>query len=325
MGQRFFSKAQPTVSDVHIDRPLTDMSVAFMQDESDFVATRVFPQVNVTKQSNLYTVYPRGEWFRSVAKRRAPATESAGGGWSLTRDSYFAHKYAIHKDIADEERVNSDEEIDMDRDATNWTTQQCMLIREIEWATNYFTPGVWSNQSTPATLWSAGGSTPIEDIRAEIFNRKASTGYRPNKLVLGPQVWAVLQDHPDFVDRIGGGQTPGGPAVVNLGRLAEILELDEVMVAWGVQNTAVEGATDAIDFIMGDHALLCYAAPNPGLLVPSAGYTFAWTGLLGAGAFANRMKRFRMEELEADRVECELAFDTKMVADDLAHFFNQPI
>ena len=320
-----FAKAQPTVSDVHINRPLTDISVAFIQKAEDFVADRVFPTVPVAKQSDLYFVYDREDWLRSQAQRRAPGTESAGSGWNLSTQSYFAHKYAIHKDVSDDVRANADQPLRMDQDATEFVTQQCMLIREVTWTENYFTPGVWTNQTTPVTLWDAGGSTPIEDIRAEIINRKSGTGFKPNVVVMSPRVWAVLQDHPDFVSRVNAGQTPGGPATVNLSHLAAVLEIDEAMVAWGVQNTAQEGAVEATDFIAGDHLLLAYRAPSPSILQPSAGYTFAWTGLLGAGAFGNRIKRFRMEPIESDRIECELAFDTVIVGDELAHFFNAPI
>ncbi len=320
-----FAKAQPTVSDVHINRPLTDLSVAYMQDDDDFVADRVFPQVSVQKQSDLYFVYDRGDWYRSNAERRAPGTESAGSGWNLTTQNYFTHKYAIHKDVSDDIRANADAAIRIDQDATQYVSQQCLLIREITWMDNYFVTGVWTNESTPGTLWSAGGSTPIEDIRAEIINVKAATGYRPNVIVMSPRVWAVLQDHPDFVSRVNAGQTPVGPATMNLNSFSQILEIEESMVAWAVQNTAAEGATDAIDFMAGDHLLLAYRAPAPSLLQPSAGYTFAWTGLLGAGAFGNRIKRFRIERIESDRIECELAFDTAVIAADLAHFFLQPI
>ncbi len=320
-----FAKAQPTVSDVHVNRPLTDLSVAFMQSDEDFVATRVFPMVPVQKQSDLYFVYERADWFRSNAQRRAPGTESAGSGWNLSTDSYFAHKYAIHKDVSDDIRSNADQAIRIDQDATQYVTQQCMLIREITWVEDYFVTGVWTNESTPGTLWDAGGSTPIEDIRAEIINVKGATGFKPNVIVLSPRVWAVLQDHPDFVARVNAGQTPGGPALFNLAAFAAVLEIDEAMIAWGVQNSAAEGATEATDFIAGDNLLLAYRSPAPSLLQPSAGYTFAWTGLLGAGAFGNRIKRFRIERIESDRVECELAFDTKVVSADLAHLFLQPI
>ena len=81
-----------------------------------------------------------------------------------------------------------------------------------------------------------------------------------------------------------------------------------------IENTAAEGQTAAHSFIGGKSALLCNVAPNPGLLTPSAAYTFSWTGYLGAGNEGNRIKRYRWEIIASDIVEIEMAFDTKLVA-----------
>jgi len=319
-----FAKLQPTASDVHVDRALTDISIDFAQTDDVWIADKVFPVVPVNFQSNMFTTYSRADFNRSEARRRAPATESAGSGYGLTRDLYFCDVFAVHKDIADEERSNSDAELRPDEDATRFLMSQCMILRDVTWAESYFITGVWAGENTPGTLWDAVGSTPIADIRAEIINRQAATGRKPNVLVLSPRVWAVLQDHPDFVTRINAGQT-SGIATVSRAHLAAVLELEEVLVAEAVQNSAAEGLAEASDFIVGDNALLVHRARNPGLAVPSAGYTFAWTGLLGASAFASRMMRFRMAHLKADRVECELAFDTRIVANELGHLFLAPI
>jgi hypothetical protein len=60
-------------------------------------------------------------------------------------------------------------------------------------------------------------------------------------------------------------------------------------------------------------------------MTPTAGYTFSWNGYLGAGAEGNRIKRFRIERLESDRVEIQMAFDLKLVAADLGYFFTSII
>jgi len=330
MAQPIF-KAQPTLRDVHVNRPLTDLSVAFIQSSNDFIAEKVFPTVNVAKQSDQYFVYPRDNWNRSQAEKRAPATESAGSGWELSTDSYRADKYAIHKDVADDIRANADAAINIDSEATQWVTQQCMLIKDITWAAEYFTTTVWDTDLTGVSgapgagefqQWNESGSTPIEDISAQMIAVKEATGFMPNSLVLSSNVWNVLKNHAQFTDRIKFTQT----GIVTNDLIAAVLDLERVMVGWAIQNTAVEGATEASEFILSTNAaLLVYAAPSPGLLTPSGGYTFAWSGLLGAGAFGNRIKTFRMEHLEADRVECEVAFDTKLVAASLGVFFTTAV
>jgi len=71
------------------------------------------------------------------------------------------------------------------------------------------------------------------------------------------------------------------------------------------------------DVIGGNNALLTYKPSSAGLMTPSAGYTFSWTGNVGSGNDGMRVKRFRMEHLASDRVEIEMSYDQKLVAADL--------
>src|SRR5262245_52989247 len=113
--------ASPTPSDVHVNAALSSISVAFMQDQSEFIADRVFPAVPVAKQSDRYFTYDKGNWFRAKAQKRAPATESVGSGFTLDNTpNYFADVYAFHKDVDDDTRSNADAAIDVDRDATEF-------------------------------------------------------------------------------------------------------------------------------------------------------------------------------------------------------------
>lgn len=323
-----FLKAQPTLGDVHVNAALTDISIAFLQNPANFIADRLFPIVPVTKQADRYFTYPKGNWFRVEAQKRAPGAETAGGGYPLTTDTYFADVWGIHKDVPDQIRANADPAVNPDNEATAFTTEQCMLVRELVVLTQYFVTGIWGTEvqgvsGAPAAgqfqQWNEAGSTPITDLRTGLDGVESTTGRRPNTLTLGARVWSILQDHPDFVSRVNAGQTPNGPAVVNRESLAVVLEIDEVLVTRAVQNTALEGATDVINYMGGNNALLTFKPDSPGLLTPSAGYIFAWTGLLGAGAFGNRITSFRMPQLASDRVECELAFDAKLVSPELGY------
>lgn len=325
----------PTSSDVHVNAPLTNISIAYMQNASNFVATRVFPNIPVSKQADRYYTYDRGDFNRDQARVRAPGTESAGNGYRIDNTpTYFADVYAIHKDIPDQIRANSDSVLNPDREATEWVTQQLLIRREKQWVTDYFTGGLWTNDydgvaSSPAAnqtiQWSDTTSgDPIGDIRAAKTTILQSTGFMPNTLVVGQEVMDALVDHPDIVDRIkySGGVSNGNPAVVNEQSLAALFGLDRIIVSRAIENTAAEDATNSHSFIGGKKALLTYAAPTPGIMTPSAGYTFSWTGFLGAGANGNRIKRFRMENLSSDRIEGEIAFDTKLVSADLGFFWD---
>lgn len=320
----------PTVADSHVNAALTAISVAYVQDQTRFVADRVFPVVQVQKQSDRYFIYDRGDFNRDEMELRAPGTESAGAGYRLDNTpTYYAGKYSLHKDVPDELLANSDAVLNPMRDATLFLTQKALLKREKMFAANYMAAnwtsnfsGVASGQSWAGNTilqWNDANSTPIEDVRKAGTTILERTGFAPNVLVIGKPVYDALADHPDIVDRIKYGQTPGSPASVTLQALASLFDVERVEVMSAIENTANEGLSATHAFVGGKKALLCYAAPNPGLMTPSAGYTFMWSGLMG-GATGQRVRSFRMEHLEATRVEIDTAFDQKLVAADLGFY-----
>jgi hypothetical protein len=313
--------AQPTASSLHIDSALTNLTTAFIQNANNFVAQRVFPIVPVDKKSDKYFTFSQNDFMRSEMQRRAPATESAGMGYTVSNDSYSADVFALHHDVPDEVRQNADSPLSPDRNATQLLTQQALLKLEIQWATDYFGTSIWGTDSTPGTLWDVATSDPIKDVRTGRRVILSNTGFLPNTLVLGFNVMDALVQHPDIVDRVK--YTSAQNVTTDI--LARLFEVDRVLVAQAVKATNVEGATAAYDFTHGKHALLCYANPTPALEMPSAGYTFEWRGIsqgLGAGV---AVSRFRMEHLKADRIEIESAWDNKVVSSSLGYFFSSAV
>lgn len=318
----------PKMQDAHIDRALTNMSVAYMQDASNYIADKVFPIIPVKRQADLYYIYNTGDFLRDEAKVRGAISESVGGDYDLSSDTYYCKKYAFHKDVSPEERVNYDEPLDADKDAQIFVSQKMLIRREVEWASKFFKADVWSNEIAGAdaiaankvVYWNKDTSDPIQDITNESVKMAARTGFRPNTLVLSPYVFNALKNHFDVLDRVKYTET----GVVTTSLLASLFEVDNVYVAWGVVNNSPKGTDDDVNFIMGKNALLCYSNPNPSLRTPSAGYIFAWVGLKGAGAYGNRIVRLPMDllGLGVERIEGEIAFDAKQVGDDLGVFFK---
>ena len=324
---------QPGRADVHVDGPLTNMSVAFRQSADTFIADKVFPIVPVQKQTDQYFTIPQGAFLRDQMEKRAPGTKAAMANFNYSTDSYRADLWALGTTVADEIRANADSPLRLDQDMTEFLTQQALIRKERLWAAEYFTTGVFTTDqtgvaATPSTnqflQWNDASSTPIEDIREGKRLVHARTAYRPNKLVLGRAVYDTLLDHPDIVGRLDRGQT-SGPASAMKADLASLMEVDEVLVMDAIFNSAAEGAADSLGFIGGNTALLVYAPPSAGIMTPSAGYTFTWTGLLGGGALGMNMRRVRDDEAQCDKLITQMAFDQKLVSADLGQFFAAAI
>jgi hypothetical protein len=320
----------PTLSQVHVNTPLTNLSVAMIQSPSAFIADQVFPVIPVSKQTDIYYKYPRGYFNKSQMQKRSLSSESQGADYKAETDTYRAEIFALHKDIDDAIRANADSQFKLDSEAALFLTHQGLLAKEILWGSTFFTTSVWGTDITGVAAapgagqvlqWNDSASTPIENVRAGKTAVLQSTGFRPNTLVLGQAVYDALVDHPDLIDRVKYGQTSGGPAMVNRNVLAQLFEVDRVLVAEAIQNTANEAQTASHSFILGKKALLCYVPPSPGLMTPASGYTFTWNQYEQA-ALGTSISRFRMEHLRSDRVEINMAYGYELVATELGYFFT---
>ena len=326
---------QPTFNQVHISAALTMIATAYVQEPAAYVADKVFPIVPVEFQTDQYFVWTKDDWFRDEAKPRADGTESAGTGMGLTTASYSATVKALHKDVGAQVRNNCDPAVDIDVATTKFLMQRMLISRENQFATKYFTTGLWGTDvvgtagGTPGTttppLWSddANGD-PFTDIATGQTSILQKTGHKPNKLTLGWAVYQALRKHPLIIDRVKY-SNPTFAGTITPALLAAAFDVDEVLVSEAVYNTAAEGATGSYSFIIGSNALLSYAPKAPAIMVPSAGYLFAWRGLASQfGSIGIRVNQIPMPwlGLETVRTEAEMAYDMQAVGTDLGYFFS---
>lgn len=321
----------PTPGDAHVNQLLTNLSVAYLQGQDKFVASKIFPVVKSTKQSNRYTVYNKGDILRNEATVRAPGAESAGTEYRVdTTPNFFCDPVAIHMDVDWDESDNADAPMSPERDAAEILVDKILMKREKDFVESYFQDGVWDVDwdgvsGTPGSdefkQWDASSSTPVADVENARNEIHDNTGLDANVLVLGRSVFSALKSNSDILDRIKYTQR----GLVTKEILASVFEVDEVIVPGAVENTAAVGATDSIANLWGKHALLAYRAPRPSLMRPSAGYIFTWTGRRGAGAEGLITRRIEVPLRKATRIENEMAYDMKVVASDCGAFLEDAV
>lgn len=325
--------AQPTQSDVHVDVPLTNMSVAYLSDMAEFQADNLAPVMPSDKQSNKFFKFTKDFWFRDALQKRGPGAEAPRLGYGITTDSFFADLWSGAKPIDDQVRANQDSPLDADRNAMQFVTRLAALRREKSFATNFLATSKWDTDVTGNTSTSAYGSntvkqwdqasntSPLEDIAFYKTKIKLNTGITPNVLVIGQQVWDALKNHAELLSRITGGSNNGNPAQVTKQLVAAVMELEEIVVMSAVENTANQGGTFAGSFIAGKTGLLMYRDKTAALEAVTACRTFTWQQYAG-NANGTRILKYRQEQIHSDIIEVESAFAHKIVASDLGVFFN---
>lgn len=325
-------KAQPSIEQVHIDRPLTNISVAYIQDQADYIAGEIFPHISVGKRSDKYFVYDKNDWFRDEAEKRADASESSGSGYNLSDDEYFCDVWAFHKDIGAQTAANEDEVLNSRQDATEFVTRKLLIRRENLFVDQYFSATPWDNDETGGASgtspdfvqWSdKTDSSPIDDVAGWKRTIKNSTGFMPNTFGIGGNVWDKLRRHPDIIELVKYTQTA---ITLNPGLVAQALDIDTLVIGEGVHATNEEGAaTETYEQIMDDDGLLAYVNPRPRLRQPSAGYIFDWTGYGGTNSYGVTIATIPVPLRKAERVEGEMTFDMKVVGADLGFFLSDLI
>ena len=312
---------QPTVNDLHVVAALTNVSVAYIQDQSNFISMNIAPMVPVQFKSDKYHVFNSPDFRRNTAKPRAAGKESAGTGFNVSQETYTCEVYALHEDVSEQARANTDPGIDLDRAASILVTQQMMIQKETQWATDFWTTGIWGTDvvgGTDFVVWSDGASDPEKDIADGRVAMVKRTGMMPNTLVVSMGTHEALKRHPLIKDNF----KYTSSASITTAMLAAYFEVDRYMVARASYTTSAElAATETNAFILGNNALLAYVASTPGIMVPSAMYTFVWSGFLGS-ASGFRIATIPAPLLRSDRVEGEWAYDHKVVSAPCGYFFS---
>lgn len=309
---------KPTLSDLHVDRALTNVSVNWIQQRDNFVCT-AFNNVNSDFQSDKYHVWSREDILRTEAEKVGPGGMAPIRGEGLTQATFSCDVWKVREMLDQQRTNNADPALALRETATLNCTNDVMTRIDADWASELFVSGVWATDTTPANLWDdQTNGTPIEDIRTAVRTVASATGYKPNVMVMGPAVWDALTDHPQFTDRIKYTQT----GIVGPELLASLFGFDKVVVAEAVRNTAAEGATEATSHILGKNALVAYKPDAASLNTPSAWYTFVWSGLIGSN-MGMRIRNYNLPERDnSEVIEAEAAYDHKVVSSDLGYFFD---
>lgn len=306
--------------DYHIDTPLSNLSVAFTND--DLIANMILPVVPVAHQSDKYFIFNKGDGFRIPDTRRSRKTVPQKTEFSVSSDSYFADNFALGEDIPWEDLANQDQGIDLDRTTTEDLNHKIRLDLENRVASLLTST---SNVGSSATLsggdqWSDfANSSPIDDITEGKNSIHSTTGKEANLMVISRNVFETVKNHPDLVDRIK--HTQLGITTEQL--MAQVFGVKRILIGKAIKNTGEEGQSDSFSDVWGNDVLLAYVADRAGLRQASLGYMFRWTNPRLGTPFA--VTRRREEARRVDVLELDYFQDEKITSSELGYLIKSAV
>ena len=263
--------ARPTQNDVHVNGPLSNISVAYRNES--WIADQVFPIVGVEKRSDVYFTFGKSAWFRDEAQKRSPGTRAQRGEYDISTASYLCVNYALATPVPDEVRDNADNPLEPSVTAVEYVTNGLMLGMEIRVADLVMNENNWAYSSSPTTQWSSDTSDPEKDIDNAINGVVSSIGRMPNTMVMSWDVWRRLKTHANMLDRLKYTR-PGG--VLQASDLASWFDIPKILISHGIKETAQEGGTSSIEYIWKDDLWVGYVPESAQLMSPASGYVLSW-------------------------------------------------
>lgn len=288
----------PLKSQLHVNKLLSNVSIQYRNEE--YIWDKVFPQVQVVKDTDLYRVYDRN--FRIPETRRAPKAVSREFNFEFSTSSYALEQHALKDYVGDDEEQQNDMG-SISVDTTENLTDA--IYRRIELSVAaLFTKTSWSlSVSLAAGSAFSDNTTTSDPVR--VFETGASTiiansGKMPTFGILPRAGFLSVKNHVSVLDRIKYTSSEVSKSMVQAA-----IGLSELHVPTAIYDAAAEGLTFS-GTAFWSNAFLGWKPASAGLKTPSCGYTF-----VGASP---RVRSWRDEERKATAIEVEVKYQPKVVA-----------
>lgn len=316
---------------------LTNLSVAHFQPDDWFVSPFIFPIVPVQLSTSHYYKFSKADLARDNVQRKPQ--------FGKAQPMIFGSEEALYKCEVDQIIVGIDQigTLDYQRAGTpgisdprrakvRLATEQMKLHMDRVFAEGYFKTGIWTNEYTGVTGAAPAGKQfyKFDDANFDAVHffgglrteMKRNGRHNPNTLALGVEAYEGLKRNPEILERVKYSGSTANPATINQNVLAQLLEIDRVVVLNSTYNAGSLGEEDMQFICDSKGALLCYAAPNPAIDEASAGYTFAWD-MLGNGQYLAFDQYEGEKGTHTEYVEGLMSYTPEKVCDELGYFLTK--
>ena len=320
---------------------LTNIALSYYQNAANYFAKAIFPVCRVSQSSDNFYIFDKEDLLRDGWQKKPAYGQVMPVVVSEHTDTYACTVDQMIMGIDQirqtdlERRQGPAIAKDPRQTRTRVIAEQANIHQDRLFAEKFFKAGVWANEWTGVDdtnvsgnqfiKFSNGNSDPIKFIADQKLAMHEQTGRTPNKIAMGANVFNALRNHAGILERVKYGGATANPANVTKNVLAQLFEIDELVVMMSIQNKARQGAEADMGFIGDPNALLlAYATDAPSVEEPSAGYIFTWD-MLGDGNILPIFHYDGANGTHSEYIEGMMAYDMRKTADDLAVFFNEVV
>lgn len=296
-----------------------DLAGSFMEYELEmnrrgFIATRVLPVINVAKQSGPFGKIPIEQLLQNPDVKRAPSSAYSRGNFTFTTDTFACEEYGHEEPIDDREAEMYMEYFDAEQIATARAFEFVLQAAEQRAASLIFNTSTFTTTAV-STEWSTyATATPLSDVETEVQAVYGACGMWPNTMVMTRKVFRNLRHVAEVRDRVSssGAGSSEAQGDISLRQIANVFDLQNVIVANATKNTANEGASASLDSVWDDEYVWIGVVPRTNdIREPGVGRTFHWSE--DGSQLRGRVESYRDESVRSDIIRVRHDVDEKVL------------
>lgn len=237
-----------------VDTRLTGIALAYANKK--LIGEEVLPRVSVSNQSFKWLKFAQAERFtipNTLMSRKSRANEVE---FTASEQSDSVIDYGLSDVVPNDDIAAAPEGFDPLGNATEGIADLVALDREKRVADLVFANATYAaaNRTTLSgtSQWSDfSNSDPVAAIMAALDG----VLMRPNMAVFSRATWTALRRHPKIIAAVvpaGGNASVGG--VAGLQAVADLFELDRILIGEAYYNSAKPGQTASYTRLWGKHA-----------------------------------------------------------------------
>lgn len=260
---------------VHQNATLSNVSIQYANEE--FIGEQLMPVVPVSKESDVYYLYPRGERMQYPDDEMGSRAQANEIQETRTTATYTCLPYGFSNYVASRTLNNQDAPLDEMVDLVDGINEGLAYRRELRIATIMTATGSFGtgqfNSIAAGDRWdSAGGGDPIASIQTGMAAIWRGRG--PSDIVAysGLNTLNVLSRHQAILDLFKyNGSSPG---LATPSMVSGFFGIDKYLVGKARTNTAMEGQADVFARAWNTVFGMVRVARRPSRRNASFGYTF---------------------------------------------------
>ncbi len=291
---------QPTSAITRLDLGMTAEEFNLAADRAGFIAPRVFRVFQTPLNASQFPKRTLEQLLKLHDTKRAPRAGYNSDEGEFGTDSYATEDHGLEGKLDDREVAIYRDVFDAELATVNATVDGVLRRFEYDAAAATYDTAIWTGSSLATAItneWDDHtNATPITDVNAAREKIVHGTGIEPNALIMNRFQMRHARECPEITDKIK--YVMGTlPKEITPAILAQAFDLDFVLVAGGMKNTANEAQSRSISRLWSnEYMMLAKVALTDSLEEPAVGRTFVWDGNGGAGPGSDTELAYLVEE-----------------------------